>query len=209
MRMRKPLAGQRLGQQIALTLALLALLGAPIRAEEAPNEARIDRLELLASGFYDTTQANVTGSSPAAGSSAGVVHTLGTIALLPAPPAVSARIGIGFGVRFRSFGENDGASAPLRSVWRIPAPGIHNPNTGNTYRQSVADFTTTIGDTQWRGYGFDDPWEVVPGVWTIEIWQGERKLLEQSFTVTTAEGGGDPAPADHGASPRSGDPTAQ
>ena len=45
------------------------------------------------------------------------------------------------------------------------------------------DFTTAIGSVHWRGYGFDQRWEIVPGVWTIEIWQGDRKLLEHSFTI--------------------------
>jgi hypothetical protein len=126
----------------------------------------------------------------------GRVDELEAVRLLPEPPAASARIGIGFGIRFRSFGDKDGAQAPLRSVWKIPEPGIHNPTNGNTYRQSVSEFTTTIGSAQWRGYGFDEPREVVPGTWTIEIWQGDRKLLEQSFTITAGQSGGgaDPSP---------------
>jgi hypothetical protein len=76
-------------------------------------------------------------------------------------------------------------------MWPCPQPiwlqrnWIHNPNNDNTYRPSVADFATVIGDVHWRGYAFDEPWEVVPGVWTIEIWQGDRKLLERSFTIQT------------------------
>ena len=95
----------------------------------------------------------------------------------------NARVGLGFGARFRSSGEPRGARATLRSVWKIPEPGIHNPTNNNTFRQSVVDFTTAIGSVHWRGYGFDQPWEVVPGTWTIEIWQGDRKLLEHSFTI--------------------------
>ena len=29
----------------------------------------------------------------------------------------------------------------------------------------------------------DDPWELTTGPWTIELWQGDRKLISQSFTV--------------------------
>ena len=161
------------------SLALIIALAAPVRAQDA----RIDRLELVESGFYDTTKATVTGTTPSAGAVTGAVNQIGDVALLAAPPEASARVGIGFGVRFRSFGERDGERAMLRSVWQIPPPGIVNPANGNTYRQSVSDFATTIGTNHWRGYGFDAAWEVVPGTWTVEIWQGDRKLLEKSFEI--------------------------
>lgn len=44
--------------------------------------------------------------------------------------------------------------------------------------------TRTIGrEAGYVDYGFDDPWELVPGTWTIELWHGDRKLATQSFTV--------------------------
>src|SRR5262249_8206150 len=144
---------------------------------------------LVEAGFYDNTKVKVTGSARADGAAVGRVDELDEVRLLPDSPAVSAHVGIGFGIRFRSFGDKDGPQAPLRSVRKIPEPGIHNPTNGNTYRQSVSEFTTTIGNAHWRGYGFDEPWEVVPGTWTIEIWQGDRKLLEQSFTITAGQSG--------------------
>ena len=186
----------------AAGVALAVVIGfAPTARGErsdAPT-ARVDRLELVEAGFYDNTKVKVTGSAAASNAAMGRVDELEEIKLLPEPPAVSARVGIGFGIRFRSFGDKNGTQAPLRSVWKIPEPGIHNPNNGNTYRQSVSEFTTTLGGTHWRGYGFDEPWEVVPGTWTIEIWQGDRKLIETSFTITAGpaqgqSGGADPSP---------------
>jgi len=177
-------------------LAVASGFAAPAHPDRSDTPTtHIDRLELVEAGFYDNTKVKVTGSATAAGAAMGRVDELAEIKLLPSPPAVSARVGVGFGIRFRSFGDHNGTQAPLRSVWKIPEPGIHNPTNGNTYRQSVADFTTTIGGTHWRGYGFDEPWEVVPGTWTIEIWQGERKLIEKSFTITAGQSGGaDPSP---------------
>lgn len=162
----------------ALTYALLAAR-LPARAEEA----HIDHIDLVAAGFYDAAHAKVAESVPAPAAAGGKTNQLTDVALLSEAPADTAGVGIGFGVRFRSSGEPRGAQAMLRSVWKIPEPGIHNPANGNTYRESVVDFTTAIGSVHWRGYGFDQPWEVVPGTWTIEIWQGDRKLLEHSFTI--------------------------
>jgi hypothetical protein len=159
-------------------LVFFALPSTPARAAEA----RVERVDLVAAGFYDAASAQVARSIAAPGAAGGRSNDLADVALVNPPPALTARVGIGFGVRFRTTGPH-GGQATLRSVWRIPAPGIHNPDSDNTYRRSVVDFTTVIGSVQWRGYGFDQPWEVVPGVWTIEIWQGDRKLLEHSFTV--------------------------
>lgn len=161
------------------SLAVVALSAAQARGQDM----RVDRLEIIESGFYDAAKATVTGTTPSAGSVTGTVQELREVKLLPEPPATTARVGIGFGVRFRSFGERDGERAMLRSVWTIPAPGIVNPTSGNTFRQSVAEFATTIGTSHVRGYGFDESWEVVPGTWTLEIWQGDRKLLEKSFEI--------------------------
>jgi hypothetical protein len=168
------------GRILALAaLAVVALSLGPARAQDM----HVDRLEIVESGFYDAAKATVTGTTPSAGSATGTVQELRDVKLLPEPPATSARVGIGFGVRFRSFGERDGERAMLHSVWTIPAPGIVNPGSGTTFRQSVADFATTIGTSHVRGYSFDEPWEVVPGTWTLEIWQGDRKLLEKSFEI--------------------------
>jgi hypothetical protein len=151
----------------------------PARAQDM----RVDRLEIVESGFFDSADTKVTGAKEAEGSVTGVVQQLSALRMLPEPPAKSARIGISFGVRFRSFGERNGERAMLRSVWKIPEPGIVNPTNHTTYRQSAADFPTVIGTNHWRGYGFEQPWEIVPGTWTLEIWQGDRKLLEKSFEI--------------------------
>jgi hypothetical protein len=33
----------------------------------------------------------------------------------------------------------------------------------------------------------DNDYELLPGRWTFEIWYGDRKLGEQSFTVVAAQ----------------------
>jgi hypothetical protein len=167
-------------------LAIVAVAAASL-AEARAQDMRVDRLELREAGFYDVAKATVTGTTQAAGTVTGAVQELRDVTLSPQPPATSARVGVGFGVRFRSFGARDGERAMLRSVWKIPAPGIVNPNDGKTYLESAADFATTIGSNHLRGYTFEQPWEIVPGTWTLEIWQGDRKLLEKSFEVRKSE----------------------
>jgi hypothetical protein len=167
-------------------LASLALALACV-ADARAQDMHVDRLEMVDAGFYDAAKATVTGTTPSAGTVTGTVHELRDVTLSPEPPATSARVGLGFGVRFRAFGARDGERAMLHSVWKIPSPGIVNPNNGNTYLESAADFATTIGTNHLRGYTFEEPWEVVPGTWTLEIWQGDRKLLEKSFEIKKGE----------------------
>jgi hypothetical protein len=176
--MRSPSLSRRTTTRVALASLVAVVLSA---AQARAQDMRVDRLEIVESGFYDAAKATVAGTTPSAGSVTGTVQELREIKLLPEPPTTS--VGIGFGVRFRSFGERDGERAMLRSVWTIPAPGIVNPTSGSTFRQSVAEFATTIGTSHLRGYSFDEPWEIVPGTWTLEIWQGDRKLLEKSFGI--------------------------
>jgi hypothetical protein len=167
-------------RRLALAAFALAVTAAP---SARAQDLRVERLEIVEFGFYDSGKAKVTRSTPSAGSVTGTVDELADVKLMPEPPPKSAQVGIGFGVRFRSFGARNGERAMLRSVWKIPEPGIVNPTNHDTYRESVADFPTTIGTIHWRGYAFDNAWEVVPGTWTVEIWQGDRKLLEKSFEI--------------------------
>jgi hypothetical protein len=101
-------------------------------ASARAQDMRVDRLEIVDVGFFDSAHVKVTGATAAEGAVTGAVQRLGALQLLPEPPANSARVGIGFGVRFRSFGERDGERAMLRSVWKIPEPVIVNPTIHTT-----------------------------------------------------------------------------
>ena len=166
------------------TLAVVAF-GAVLMSAAAAHaqDMRVDRLEVVEAGFYDSKAATVTSTSRVSGTVTGTVDEVAEVKIMAQPPAQTARVGVGFGVRFRSFGEHNGERAILRSVLKIPAPGIVNPATHTTYRESTAEFTTRIGTNHWRGYAFNEAWEVVPGTWTLEIWQGDRKFLEKSFEI--------------------------
>lgn len=101
---------------------------------------------------------------------------------------VPARLGIRFGTRFRIVGTPQNHPVTLRSIWRIPEPGIQRPETGTLYRQSIADSENPIGALTLRGYTFDAHWEIRCGDWVQEVWFGDRKLLSQTFTVEDCQG---------------------
>jgi hypothetical protein len=96
---------------------------------------------------------------------------------------VPAQLGVEFGFRYRIVGTPHSWPVTLNFVTLIPAPGIRNPTTGNTITRGEYSGQAVLGAEAGRYYGFDHEWEIVPGSWTLEIWQGDRKLASQSFTV--------------------------
>jgi hypothetical protein len=40
-----------------------------------------------------------------------------------------------------------------------------------------------IGETSYASYTLEDAFELMPGNWVFEIWQGNRKLATQSFRI--------------------------
>lgn len=147
--------------------------------------ADVSALEIVESGLY---RARATGHIPAPLAVNGQTQTIVDIEFYSSTAKVPARQGIRFGTRFRVVGTPGGQSVVLRSIWRIPEPGIQHPDTGVVYRQSIADFATTTGALTMRGFSFNHPWQICCGEWIQEVWFGARKLISQTFTVEDCRG---------------------
>lgn len=93
---------------------------------------------------------------------------------------VPAQQGLQFGIGFLPVGSPDGAPVKLRTVW-IFAPIETTPQTKP--HRSETSSTAVIGRGSIRTYELDQPWELVPAVCTVEIWEGNRRLGSQSFHV--------------------------
>ena len=72
---------------------------------------------------------------------------------------------------------------PASSVTIFPSPGLRDPASSQPKTRSEYDWSTTIGEQSFRIYTFDSDWEIVPGVWTQQLWYQGRMLAEQKFTV--------------------------
>lgn len=162
-----------------LVCVLAVLVAAPAAA------ADVSTLAVVEVGLF---RARTTGHIPAPQAVEERTNVLGDVVFYSLTSKVPARLGIRFGTRFRVLGAPANQSVTLRSIWRIPEPGIVNPETGTHYRQSVADATTSIGATTMLGYTFDAAWEIRCGDWIQEVWFGDRKLLSQTFTVEDCTG---------------------
>jgi hypothetical protein len=158
-------------------LTLLLLVG----ISSAAGAQTIQRIEVTEVGIY---RAETTRLDAAPGTPTGAVRRLSNIKLAQATTTIPARLGVRFGFRYKIVGRT-GANVSLKMVTLIPQPGVRNPSTGNTTVRSEYLADKTVGDTFYRDYGLDNPWEIVTGTWTFEIWDGNRELVSQSFNVVT------------------------
>ena len=164
-----------------LAAAAALMVGGPSVA----RDGMVERLEVIESGLY---RGEVIGRTGAPATTAGFSEELRNVVYYDHSQRVPAQVGIRFGARVRLVGSPAGRRANMRSVWRIPMPGVVNPRNGVTYRESVADVWSYVGWQYSRGFHFNEPWQIVCGEWIQELWQGDRKLLSQTFTVEDCTG---------------------
>ena len=126
--------------------------------------ARLDRVEIVEAGTYKLA-AN------------------GSVAVAGLSTTVAANLGVQFGFRYIPVGEPRGGAVALRLVTRLPGQGARNPANGQIVARTEEAVSAVMGAPLVSGYKFDAAWEMVPGVWTFEIWDRERKMAEQRFTV--------------------------
>ena len=115
---------------------------------------------------------------------AGITHNVvGKICHLVTTPVVPMRIGLQFGLRYRVTGPVAGERVRLTKIVRYPA--VMTPPPPEAARSQVLDFVElAVGATSYTEYALEQPWELVPGTWTFQFFERDRKLAELSFTVT-------------------------
>lgn len=96
---------------------------------------------------------------------------------------VPLQIGVRFGVQYRVNGRPADATFPIRSIVVFPPAGVRSPAEAKLLTRSESINNSKVGEITYTGYRLDDSFELVPGVWTIELWHGERKLAEQKFML--------------------------
>jgi hypothetical protein len=148
------------------------------------------------SGVTVTNAGTYTAQSVSAPSRAGQLSPTGTVGtasnwhFVSKSTEVAGQVGTQFGIEFRIDGNPVGDGVTLHMVLNFPPQGIRNPNTGDImHTANIAFPNLKIGALCLVGYGFDNAWEIVPGVWTEQIWHQDRMLAERTFTVSKPEGG--------------------
>ncbi len=99
---------------------------------------------------------------------------------------IPAAVGTSLGINFQIIGEPNGAPVTIRYTTRFPSPGLRDPKTGKVLLTSENDRQHRIGETSFRSYSFDEDWEIVPGVWSLEFWHEGKLIAAQKFDVEKA-----------------------
>jgi hypothetical protein len=99
--------------------------------------------------------------------------------------SLSIQVGLGASMGFRYFIDGPENSAVL--TVRATHPPLTNPATGRTTVVDQWAQPVTVRRMYWNtGWTFQQPWELVPGTWTIDLFRGTEKLQSLSFEVTLA-----------------------
>jgi hypothetical protein len=141
----------------------------------------IVRVDTARPGIYELSVMKVIDDKNLAGHS---WHLVTDMKLVRTTTSVPARLCTSFGFEYVIQGSPSKLEVPIRMVTRFPKPGLRNPETQETTYQHETVVSRSIGQVHFRSYTLESTWELVPGIWTFELWYGSRKLAEQSFTVT-------------------------
>lgn len=161
--------------RIAVVFLFLVLSAAQVWAQEP----RIERIDVVDYGLYTASVVKAERGRD------GILQSTSTnIRHLQATRDVPAQIGVRFGFRFKVVGAPNGAKVSLKKITIFPPGGLQTPDSSQTISRTEDIITATVGDeATYTAYKFDDPWELKLGSWTIELWDGDRRLATQNFTV--------------------------
>ena len=157
---------------VPLLWLLTAIAGA------AGAQAQVQRLDVTDYGLY-TLDREISGRDPqgiSLGTASNIKHTA-------TQRTVPAQIGTTFGFRYRVVGKPTGGTVDLKKVIVFPSPGLQTPSSSTPVSKAEFNVEATIGETNSELYTLEDNFELLPGTWTLEMWQGSRKLLSQNFKL--------------------------
>jgi hypothetical protein len=167
--------------QIALVV-LLALVVLGCGRVDKP-EAAVPIAQKTGYGIMETAGEVVVSRTPE--TTSGLTRTATVMNVVDQTSRIPAQIGIRFG--FKYLVTNFPASTEIVLTKITKHPLIQKPDGTTSHGYAHADHRmtspqgTTVEDV--HGYGFDHPYELVPGKWTVELWYEEQKLVEHTFDV--------------------------
>jgi len=137
------------------------------------------RIEIYEHGIYTSG----TGYPRGLSAQGLVEYGIDRIDLVESTGTVVAQIGVQFGFRYRLIGYPRNQPVELTYVMKMPEPGIVAPGKSRAFtRDEFKVLAWPTGD-RFRLWSLDLRSDLVPGLWTFEIWCEGKKLAEQTFNV--------------------------
>ena len=117
-------------------------------------------------------------------SPAGERHEVKGVEVAKQTAEIPASLGTSFGILFTITGLPADRPVPLKKV--VTYPEITKPD-GKKQTSHTVPLEILSDDhgaiSSFEGYKFTEPYELVTGKWTFEIWHGQQLLLRQVFSV--------------------------
>jgi len=142
--------------------------------------ALIDRIEIVQKGVFEISAGDKI-TEPNAPT--GEITETNTAQLIETTDTISAQKGREFGFQYLIIGSPNDAEVSLDIVISYPKEGLKNPDTQQPIFESRYSQTKKIGEINYLGYGFENDWEAVPGIWNFQIWYMGNKLNDTDFIV--------------------------
>jgi hypothetical protein len=162
-------------QRIIIILFLSVVVSAC--ANVAPPTARID----WAGTYNELGTRRINFPSSITGKHS---RSIGIWQLAQRTTEVTASLGERFGISYTFEAGSSDTAVRHRVIWSFPEGGLTNPITKKTANMNDWEKTCRVGKTCLAGWIFNEPWELVPGIWNVEIWVGDKRLIRQSFKVS-------------------------
>jgi hypothetical protein len=164
--------------EIAMRSFLAVCLLVSFVSSANAQRARIDRIDIVEFGIY--TADRKLDSIDAQGIKR---NTIDNVRHAATTTTIPLQKGVQFGYSYKIIGQPDGAQVDIKLVTNYPAPGLRSPSSGKPVMRAERIRKRLIGETSVTTYTLEDDFELVPGVWTFEIYDGDRKLVTKTFTL--------------------------
>jgi hypothetical protein len=157
----------------------LAIVPMLISACAGTNAAVTSGAHFVRTGIYSASSSRLI---PDSSSPTGARRQPADVTWLADTTTIPAVLGAGFGVEFEVTVPSVHA-VRTTVTWRFPAAGLTNPETGQTFYVYSREIECAPQRVCQTGWTFGESWELVPGVWEVEIAIGNRPAIKQSFNV--------------------------
>ncbi|MEM8962293.1 MAG: DUF3859 domain-containing protein [Acidobacteriota bacterium] len=159
--------------RLSLALAVLVVLCGAISV--SAQVIQVDGATITEYGLYAVTEVEQTIDREDGG------RVVDNWRLTEATTTVPATLGTSFGFQFVIEGKP--VAKNIEIGFRLTHPEITDPESGRSMTVQQWKDRVDIGAVKHTAYAFSTPWEVSPGDWTFEVFYGDKKLCNKTFTV--------------------------
>ncbi len=160
-----------------LTLSLLAI---SFLAMPSPSlAAEITGIEIISAGIFKARDTSVSND---VNLPTGKFTRVTEVSLVESTDRIPAKLGIYFGIAFKIKGKPAGENVSITR--NFITPGLQEPGNNKVYTTFASTVVYPLDDeTRYLFYNFEQPWELEPGEWTLQLLCEGKHQTAKTFIV--------------------------